>query len=95
MRWVCGIVVEFFRSVPVLLMMYFAYRLFAVNGVFARRPQPARRGRHRLTLYNGSVIAELVRSGRLLGCPRASREAGLSIGLTAARRCARSSCRRL
>jgi glutamate transport system permease protein len=34
-----------------------------------------------LTLYNGSVIAELVRSG-VFGLPRGQREAGLSVGLT-------------
>ena len=27
-RWACGIFVEFFRAVPVLMMMLFAYYLF-------------------------------------------------------------------
>src|SRR5699024_12353198 len=34
-----------------------------------------------LTLYNGSVIAELVRSG-VHGLPKGQREAGLAIGMT-------------
>ena len=44
-RWVCGIVVEFFRSVPVLLMMYFFFQLFALNDYFGTDYYPARRGR--------------------------------------------------
>jgi glutamate transport system permease protein len=34
-----------------------------------------------LTLYNGSVIAELIRSG-VQGLPKGQREAGLAIGMT-------------
>ncbi len=44
-RWVCGVVVEFFRSVPVLLMMYFAYRYYSNNGVFTNDVNSARRRR--------------------------------------------------
>ena len=29
-RWVCGVIVEFFRAIPVLLLMIFAYQLFAI-----------------------------------------------------------------
>lgn len=32
-RWVCGVVVEFFRAIPVLLLMIFAYQLFAIYNV--------------------------------------------------------------
>ncbi|MCO5311219.1 MAG: amino acid ABC transporter permease [Austwickia sp.] len=81
-RWACGIVVEFFRAVPVLLMMVFAY-----FGVFARADwipndqAPLAAVVTGLTLYNGAVIAELVRSG-VDALPRGQSEAGLSIGLT-------------
>lgn len=79
-RWVSGVVVEFLRAVPVLLMMAFFYGLFGqvlpglgdkafVAVVVA------------LILYNGSVIAELVRSG-VGNLPRGQGEAGLTIGLT-------------
>lgn len=79
-RWVCGTVVEFLRAVPVLLMMVFFYGLFGqlfrglddkafVAVVVA------------LILYNGSVIAELVRSG-VGNLPSGQGEAGLAIGLT-------------
>ncbi len=80
-RWVCGTVVEFFRSVPVLLMMYFAYFYFSANGVFRNDINPLMAVVVALTLYNGSVIAELVRSG-VFGLPKGQSEAGLSIGLT-------------
>ena len=80
-RWVCGVVVEFFRSVPVLLMMYFTYRYYSNNGVFTNDLNPLAAVVTGLTLYNGSVIAELVRSG-VFGLPKGQAEAGLSIGLT-------------
>ena len=81
-RWVCGIVVEFFRSVPVLLMMYFFFQLFAFNNYFGTDYNSLAAVVLALTLYNGSVIAELVRSG-VYGLPSGQLEAGLSIGLTA------------
>jgi glutamate transport system permease protein len=80
-RWACGVFVEFFRAVPVLMMMLFAYYLFlfgfqitgdnlSLYGVVAG-----------LTFYNASVIAELIRSG-VGSLPKGQREAGLAIGLT-------------
>jgi glutamate transport system permease protein len=81
-RWVCGVVVEFFRSVPVLLMMIFAYfGLYATSGIFPAEVAPLAAVVTGLTLYNGSVIAELVRSG-VNTLPKGQSEAGLSIGLT-------------
>ncbi len=80
-RWVCGIIVEFFRAVPVLLMMYFAFRLYTVNNVFGVSFNSFYAVVTGLTLYNGSVIAELVRSG-VHQLPKGQAEAGLSVGLT-------------
>lgn len=83
-RWiriVCGIVVEFFRAVPVLLMMYFVFNIYSRNGVFLASINPLMAVVTALTLYNGSVIAELVRSG-VHALPKGQSEAGLSIGLT-------------
>jgi glutamate transport system permease protein len=80
-RWFCGVVVEFFRAVPVLLMMYFAYGVYAVNNVFGVDYNAFYGVVTGLTLYNGSVIAELVRSG-VHQLPRGQSEAGLSIGLS-------------
>ena len=80
-RGVCGTVVEFFRAVPVLIMMIFFWQLFSyVPGPWMSAP-PFYGVIFGLTLYNGSVIAELVRSG-VHNLPRGQREAALAIGLT-------------
>lgn len=80
-RWGCGAFVEFFRSVPVLMMMLFAYqaglRGLHITGAFL----PFFGVVVGLTLYNSCVIAELVRSG-VNALPKGQREAGLAIGLT-------------
>ncbi|WP_240917981.1 amino acid ABC transporter permease [Phycicoccus sp. HDW14] len=80
-RSFCGVVVEFFRAVPVLLMMYFAFGVYAVNNVFGVDFNAFYGVVTGLTLYNGSVIAELVRSG-VHQLPKGQAEAGLSIGLS-------------
>ncbi|HPF81061.1 amino acid ABC transporter permease [Nostocoides australiense] len=80
-RWVSGAIVEFFRAVPVLIMMIFFFGVFAYNQVFPAAWNPFAAVVTALTLYNGSVIAELVRSG-VFGLPKGQAEAGLSIGLT-------------
>lgn len=80
-RWVCAIVVEFFRSVPVLVMMIAGYAYFTSNGVFVDELNPLMAVVVALTLYNGSIVAELIRSG-VGSLPSGQREAGLSIGLT-------------
>ena len=81
-RWSSGVVVEFFRAVPVLIMMIFAFSIYARNQVFPNELNPLAAVVTGLTLYNGSVIAELVRSG-VHNLPKGQTEAGLSIGLTA------------
>lgn len=79
-RWVSGVVVEFFRAVPVLLMMVFFYGLF--GQLFPGAPDKAFLAVVvALILYNGSVIAELVRAG-VGNLPKGQGEAGLAIGLT-------------
>ncbi|GAA4286772.1 amino acid ABC transporter permease [Georgenia daeguensis] len=80
-RGVSGTVVEFFRAVPVLIMMIFFWNVFSyVPGPWEGQA-PFYGVVVGLTLYNGSVIAELVRSG-VHNLPRGQREAGLAIGLT-------------
>ncbi|MBP3034904.1 amino acid ABC transporter permease [Arthrobacter sp. zg-ZUI100] len=81
LRWVCDVVVEFLRAVPVLLMMIFLYQFFAKSTPMEASDAPFWAVVVALTLYNGSVIAELVRSG-VFGLPKGQREAGLAIGLT-------------
>ncbi|MFD6175747.1 MULTISPECIES: amino acid ABC transporter permease [unclassified Isoptericola] len=77
-RWVSGVVVEFFRAVPVLLMMIFFWLLLGFNHVETPEFLAVVIA---LILYNGSVIAELVRSG-VGNLPKGQSEAGLAIGLT-------------
>ncbi|MFC7488203.1 amino acid ABC transporter permease [Knoellia sp. CPCC 206453] len=80
-RWSCGVVVEFFRAVPVLLMMYFTFYYYASKDLFGTENNSFAAVVTGLTLYNGAVIAELVRSG-VFGLPTGQREAGLAVGLT-------------
>jgi glutamate transport system permease protein len=80
-RWFCGVVVEFFRSVPVLIMMIAAFGFYSTSGTFPPETAPLAGVVTGLTLYNGSVIAELVRSG-VFSLPSGQAEAGLSVGLT-------------
>lgn len=80
-NWISSIVVEFFRAVPVLIMMIFAFSLYAQSSVFPNSLNPLAAVVTGLMLYNGSVIAELVRSG-VRNLPTGQTEAGLSIGLT-------------
>ncbi len=63
LRWPCAVIVEFFRAVPVLIMMIFAYFLFAVYDTFPSKHLALAGVVTGLTLYNGAVIAEIVRSG--------------------------------
>jgi glutamate transport system permease protein len=80
-RWFCGVVVEFFRAVPVLLMMVFGWLFLGQLQILPVDQLPLVAVVAGLTLYNGSVVAELIRSG-VHGLPRGQREAGLAVGLT-------------
>jgi glutamate transport system permease protein len=79
-RQLSGAVVEFFRAVPVLLMMIFFYLGIAQLRIIDPSDVPLVAVVLGLTFYNGSVFAELVRSG-VYGLPRGQREAALAIGL--------------
>ena len=79
-RWISGVVVEFFRAVPVLLMMIFFYQFFSAQAQWIT-DRPFAAVVLALVLYNGSVIAELVRSG-VGNLPKGQGEAGLAVGLT-------------
>ena len=83
-RMLSGLVVEFFRAVPVLLMMVFFYQVFAMlgrAGVIPSADGPYFAVIVGLTLYNGAVIAELVRSG-VRSLPKGQREAAAAVGMT-------------
>ena len=73
---------EFFRAVPVLLMMVFAYfGYFATSNLVPNVHAPLAAVVTALTLYNGAVIAELVRSG-VRSLPKGQREAAAAVGMT-------------
>lgn len=71
------IVLELFRGVPVLLLIFATFLLFG-NDIGAFWSVVIG-----LTLYNGMVIAEIIRAG-ILAVPRGQREAAMSIGLRGA-----------
>ncbi|GLV78910.1 amino acid ABC transporter permease [Streptomyces hygroscopicus] len=71
-RWVATLVVEFFRAMPVLVMIFFVF--------VALKVQPLPALVTGLTLYNGSVLAEVFRAG-VNSVDRGQREAAYSLGL--------------
>lgn len=80
-RWVCGVIVEFFRAIPVLLLMIFAYQLFAVYNMVPPRQLAFSAVVFGLTMYNGSVIAEILRSG-INSLPKGQTEAARALGMS-------------
>jgi glutamate transport system permease protein len=80
-RVVSGSFVEFFRSVPVLMMMLFAYYLGLFGLGLSGSLLPLFGVVAGLTVYNSCVLAELVRAG-VKSLPNGQRESGLAIGLT-------------
>jgi glutamate transport system permease protein len=79
-RWICSVIVEFFRAVPVLIMMIFAYFLYALYDVFPSKYLALAGVITGLTLYNAAVIAEIVRAG-VNALPRGQSEAASALGL--------------
>lgn len=76
-RSLASIYVEFFRNIPLLIIVMFFYVVipmyfFNINGFTA--------GTIGLTLYTSAFIAETVRAG-ILGVPKGQMEAGRSTGL--------------
>ncbi|QTH58635.1 amino acid ABC transporter permease [Corynebacterium hindlerae] len=80
-RWVCGVIVEFFRAIPVLILMIFAYQMFAQYAVFPSSQLAFAAVVFGLTMYNGSVIAEILRSG-IKSLPKGQVEAARALGMT-------------
>ena len=77
----CAVIIEILRAIPVLIMMIFAYFLYALSGVFPSQYLALAGVVTGLTLYNGAVIAEIVRSG-VNSLPRGQNEAAVALGLT-------------
>ena len=77
LRWTSWLVVEFFRAVPVLLMMYFVFFTYGVgkNGIGAYWSVVIA-----LTVYNGAVLAEVFRAG-VNAVPKGQAEAAYALGM--------------
>ncbi|KQU31845.1 amino acid ABC transporter permease [Rhodococcus sp. Leaf233] len=79
-RIVSGAIVELFRAVPVLILMIFLYAVYADYEVFKVKYLALAAVVTGLTLYNGSVIAEIVRAG-VNSLPKGQREAASALGM--------------
>jgi glutamate transport system permease protein len=79
-RWVripVGLVIEFFRAVPLLILILFCLLFLPTVGV----PMTAFRALVLgLTLYNAAVLAEIFRAG-ILSVDRGQREAAFALGM--------------
>ena len=73
-----GVIVEFFRAVPLLLLMFFIF--YGVPFITESPMSPFLAVVLGLTLYNGSVLAEAFRAG-IKSVPRGQSEAGYAIGM--------------
>ncbi|MEU5218259.1 amino acid ABC transporter permease [Streptomyces sp. NPDC020807] len=71
-RWICTVLIEFFRAMPVLVMIFFIFVALKVQ------PLPALVAG--LTLYNGSVLAEVFRTG-IHAVARGQGEAAYALGM--------------
>ncbi|WP_369359436.1 amino acid ABC transporter permease [Streptomyces sp. cg2] len=72
LRWAGTLLVEFFRAMPVLVMIFFIY--------VALRAEPLTALVSGLALYNGSVLAEVFRSG-VNAVERGQGEAAYALGM--------------
>lgn len=81
-RWIntpCHWITELFRAIPLLILMMIIYYGLPPLGVQGITPFIAVVAG--LTMYNGSVLAEVFRAG-IQSLPRGQSEAGYAIGLT-------------
>ncbi|WP_158888750.1 amino acid ABC transporter permease [Amycolatopsis anabasis] len=79
-KWVRGIsvaVVEFFRAIPLLVLMFLFYYGLPMTGLQMTPFLAVVLG---LTLYNGSVLAEVFRAG-ILALPKGQGEAAYALGM--------------
>lgn len=80
-RWISGPAtgyVELFRNTPLLIQLYIYYRGLESVGIIL---SPETCGILALSLYSGTYLTEVFRSG-LLAIPAQQTEAGLSLGLS-------------
>ncbi len=76
-RWVVGIYIEFFRAVPLLVVIFALYFLLPKYGIELSAYQALTGG---LVLYNSAVLAEIFRAG-ILSIDKGQSEAAYGIGM--------------
>ncbi|NYV75378.1 amino acid ABC transporter permease [Streptomyces sp. UH6] len=74
------VVVEFFRAIPVLILMVFCGEFYYLYTGVSSDSRPLYAVITGLVLYNASVLAEVVRAG-ILSLPKGQSEAAMAIGL--------------
>ncbi|MGA6166718.1 amino acid ABC transporter permease [Amycolatopsis magusensis] len=79
-RTLAGIVVEFFRAIPVLILMIFANEFYSEYTDVDSDNRVLFAAVTGLVLYNASVLAEVVRAG-ILSLPKGQTEAASALGL--------------
>ncbi|MFF0146296.1 amino acid ABC transporter membrane protein 2 (PAAT family) [Amycolatopsis sulphurea] len=77
LRGICTFVVEFFRAIPLLILMFLFYYGMPTFGV---QTSPFFAVVLGLTLYNGSVLAEVFRAG-VMSLPKGQSEAAYALGM--------------
>jgi glutamate transport system permease protein len=76
-RWPCWAVVEFFRAVPVLLLMVLVFFSYGISHGFSGAYWTVVLS---LMVYNGAVLAEVFRAG-IQAVPRGQAEAAYAVGM--------------
>ncbi|MFB7372496.1 amino acid ABC transporter permease [Streptomyces sp. NPDC056222] len=79
-RGTAGTIVEFFRAIPVLILMLFANAAYSEFTDISPENRPLYAVVTGLVLYNASVLAEVVRAG-ILSLPRGQTDAAKAIGM--------------
>ncbi|CAN5640113.1 amino acid ABC transporter permease [soil metagenome] len=79
-RWPATTIIQFFRAVPVLLLMIFFFAFLGSKTDMETSTRAFVSVVTALTLYNGSVLAEVFRAG-INAVPRGQSEAAYAVGL--------------
>ena len=76
-RWIVGLYIEFFRAIPLLVVIFALYFVLPKYGI---RPSPFQALAGGLILYNSAVLAEIFRAG-ILSIDKGQSEAAFGIGM--------------
>lgn len=76
-RWLTGLYIEFFRAIPLLVVIFALYFLLPKYGI---RPTAFQALAGGLILYNSAVLAEIFRAG-ILSIDKGQSEAAFALGM--------------